>query len=86
MIMKTKWTKALIWVSVLVFINLVTSVYSDPAGKAPKTPKPEPAPKEHKVIICHKGHTIEVGEPALRAHLEHGDTIGSCSITPNQNR
>ncbi len=33
-----------------------------------------------KVTICHKGHTITIGAPAVDAHLRnHGDTIGACS-------
>src|SRR5215216_4640272 len=32
-----------------------------------------------KVTICHKGRTIEVAEPAVSAHLEHGDTLGPCA-------
>ncbi|MBI2449793.1 hypothetical protein HYV49_05875 [Candidatus Pacearchaeota archaeon] len=38
-----------------------------------------------KVILCHippgdpaSAHTIEVGAPAMRAHLAHGDTLGAC--------
>jgi hypothetical protein len=38
-----------------------------------------------KVVICHyppgnpeNEHTIEVGEPAVPAHLAHGDTQGAC--------
>jgi hypothetical protein len=32
-----------------------------------------------KVTICHKGrNTISVGEPAVPAHLAHGDTEGAC--------
>jgi hypothetical protein len=38
-----------------------------------------------KVVICHippgnpaNRHTIEVGEPAVSAHLAHGDTLGTC--------
>ena len=34
---------------------------------------------EETVIICHNGQTIEIDGPALRAHLNHGDTIGACS-------
>ncbi len=37
------------------------------------------------VTLCHippgnpaNAHTITVGEPAVRAHLRHGDTLGSC--------
>jgi hypothetical protein len=37
-----------------------------------------------KVTICHKGHTITVSRNALQAHLAHGDTIGSCEITPTK--
>ena len=32
----------------------------------------------HRVAICHKGHTIYVAEPAVPAHLAHGDSIGAC--------
>jgi hypothetical protein len=35
-----------------------------------------------KVAVCHKGRkTIVIGKPAVRAHLAHGDTLGSCSST-----
>ncbi|HEY0416382.1 MAG TPA: hypothetical protein VGC78_08345 [Gaiellaceae bacterium] len=32
----------------------------------------------HKVKLCHEGHTIEVGQDAVAAHLAHGDTLGPC--------
>jgi len=35
----------------------------------------------HKVTICHKGHTITVSQKALPAHLAHGDTLGKCHVT-----
>lgn len=48
--------------------------------------------EDKKVVICHipKGnvnnsHTIVVGAPAVRAHLNHGDRIGSCSAAPMNN-
>ena len=32
-----------------------------------------------KVTICHKGKTITVGAPAVRAHVRnHGDHVGRC--------
>jgi hypothetical protein len=38
-----------------------------------------------KAVICHippgnpgSRHTIEVGEPAIPAHMDHGDTMGPC--------
>ena len=31
-----------------------------------------------KITICHNGHEITVSVNALQAHLDHGDTIGSC--------
>ena len=37
--------------------------------------------KQDKVTICHRGHTITVAEPALQAHLAHGDAIGPCEVT-----
>jgi hypothetical protein len=43
--------------------------------------------KDHdKVTICHKGHTITVSRSALHAHLAHGDSLGSCEVTPKKNR
>jgi cytoskeletal protein RodZ len=38
---------------------------------------------QEKVTLCHKGHTITVGAPALAAHERHGDTEGACeTATP----
>jgi hypothetical protein len=41
------------------------------------------------VKICHippgnpaNAHTITVGEPAVKAHLRHGDTLGECGGSP----
>jgi len=34
---------------------------------------------KHRVALCHKGHTIRVAQPAVKAHVRHGDTIGACS-------
>ena len=45
-----------------------------------------------KVTLCHippgnpaNAHTISVGAPAVRAHLAHGDYLGSCVGDPNPN-
>jgi hypothetical protein len=32
----------------------------------------------HRVALCHKGHTIRVAQPAVKAHLRHGDKLGAC--------
>jgi hypothetical protein len=35
---------------------------------------------KQKVAICHKGKkTIRVAQPALAAHLRHGDRVGTCA-------
>jgi hypothetical protein len=31
-----------------------------------------------KLTLCHRGHTITVGQPAAARHLKHGDTSGQC--------
>jgi hypothetical protein len=36
-----------------------------------------------KVLVCHKpdkkgGHTLSIAEPAVSAHLAHGDKLGAC--------
>ena len=35
-----------------------------------------------KVTICHNCMTIQVAEPAVAAHLAHGDTLGPCPSGP----
>ena len=35
--------------------------------------------RKQKVLICHKGRNLWVSKRAVRAHLRHGDTRGSCS-------
>ena len=49
------------------------------------------ATEEQKVTICHvppgnptNAHTIEVGESAVPAHLEHGDSLGECAPCPTE--
>jgi len=69
--MKLHWKKLIIGALVLGCMNVVAPLYSD---------------DDEKVTICHKGNTIRVGRPAVRAHLDHGDTIGTCEVTPNRNR
>jgi hypothetical protein len=35
---------------------------------------------KQKVALCHKGHhTIRVAQPAVAAHLRHGDVRGTCA-------
>jgi hypothetical protein len=35
---------------------------------------------KNKVTLCHKGKkTIRVAQPAVKAHLKHGDTLGTCA-------
>lgn len=45
------------------------------------------------IIICHYPpgnpaayETITVGTPALKAHLDHGDTVGTCPTVPAQDK
>jgi Na+/glutamate symporter len=41
---------------------------------------------QEKVTICHKGQTLTVSKSALNAHLNHGDTLGPCDVTPHKNK
>src|SRR5690348_10040171 len=34
---------------------------------------------DHRQLLCHRGHEIEVDEHAVDAHLAHGDTLGPCA-------
>jgi len=39
--------------------------------------------QQDRVTLCHRGNTITVAEPAVPAHLAHGDTLGPCPPSPN---
>jgi hypothetical protein len=71
--MKTKRYKAMLYGAVLVGLTLAPGL-TNGGGNG-----------QVKVTICHKGQTLEVAEPAVQAHLNHGDSLGPCNVTPNQN-
>ncbi len=71
--MKTKWRKGIFLGALLLAMSL-SSELTKGGGNG-----------QQKVTICHKGHTLEVAEPAVQAHLNHGDSLGPCNVTPNQN-
>jgi hypothetical protein len=69
----------------LVLTALLVSPLSATAGKGRgdngvENGKPGKGKGRVKVTLCHKGHTIRVGFPAVRAHLRHRDTLGRCGI------
>jgi len=37
----------------------------------------------NKVLVCHNGITICISPEAVQAHLNHGDLLGSCDLTPD---
>ncbi|MDX1571712.1 MAG: hypothetical protein R3200_14625 [Xanthomonadales bacterium] len=44
-----------------------------------RTDGPEAREGADQVYICHKGKkTMRVADPAVRAHLDHGDRLGVC--------
>jgi len=49
------------------------------AAGASSADKPGKGMGRTKVTLCHKGHTIRVGAPAVRAHRKHGDTRAACA-------
>ncbi len=70
--MKKSAFKLIILISVFSVLTAITG------SSAYATPK-------EKVVICHippgnpdNMHSIEVGEPAVEAHLEHGDSLSYC--------
>jgi len=71
--MKKGLFKPAVWFVVLFGLFLISPVQSEQKSN----------PK--KVKVCHKGTTLEIAEEALSAHLEHGDTLGPCEITPSKN-
>lgn len=75
--MKTKWAKRSVYALALAAVGW----WSLDSGAADKEKQ-----SEKKVTLCHKGQTLEVAEAAAQAHLNHGDTLGPCNVTPSQNR
>jgi hypothetical protein len=52
-------------------------------GIAVAKDKPGKGKGREKVTLCHKGKvTIRVGKPAMKAHVRHGDKLGSCPTRP----
>lgn len=72
--MRKTLRKLALTTSIVVALNLLPS---DQSGAGPGSKK---------VTLCHKGQTMELPESAVQAHLNHGDTLGPCSVTPSQNR
>lgn len=60
----------------IIFSNIVSEEGDDNCSEGKECEKPK------KVTVCHKGREICISEHALKAHLRHGDTEGSCSEDP----
>lgn len=80
---------ALVAMITAALILSVAALASPNKGKPAKPGKPVKAAKsasaaqyqygKAKVTICHKGKSITVGAPAVKAHVRHGDSIGRCA-------
>jgi hypothetical protein len=60
--------------------GLAVSAQAGPVAAGANKPSKAAGPNE-KVTICHNGHEINVSINASKAHLAHGDQLGSCSPT-----
>lgn len=69
-----KYRMPLLWAAIALGVMAVPTVDTGAADP------------QRRVVICHKGQTLEIAEAALQAHLNHGDTVGPCEVTPGQNR
>jgi hypothetical protein len=59
------------------------------SGRAQNRPRQQHAHRhvgadQPKVPVCHKGKTLLLPYPAVPAHLDHGDTLGSCGTSLTQ--
>ena len=59
-------------------LTVVTVAFAAPNGGGLGQEKNEGGLGQEKVTLCHKGHTITVGAPAVAAHQNHGDILGEC--------
>jgi hypothetical protein len=72
-----------IWRQVLLgcgILGLAASAQANPVTAGAAKPS-KAATANEKVTICHNGHEINVSINASKAHLAHGDQLGSCSPT-----
>ena len=86
--MSTKLRLALVVVLTAALCMSVVALAAPGKGKPVKPAKsvkaktPSAAQYQYgktKVTLCHKGKkTITVGAPAAKAHLRHGDELGTC--------
>jgi hypothetical protein len=88
--MKTHLTTALLTVVVAIAVLALAGVSLAGNGKGKGKDKDSASASQyqyssggkqyghHKVTLCHKGHTIRVAPPAVKAHLRHGDKLGAC--------
>jgi hypothetical protein len=81
--MKEPVSRTRTWLRVVMRVGLVVI---PAAGLMMTQPHPAKAGGVDKVTICHippgnpdNAHEITVGEPAVRAHLAHGDHVGPCT-------
>jgi len=56
-------------------------------GSPQQTPgnQPQSPAANHKVAMCHNGHTIQVDRHAVPAHRSQGDTMGACGHDETDN-
>ena len=54
---------------VLVILSILLTALALPASAKPS-----------KVMLCHRGRTISVAQPAVAGHVAHGDSLGACGI------
>ena len=73
-VMKPSYLKSFVFGCLIVGALFPPGGFSDASGP------------QRKVVVCHRGNVIDVAESAVQAHLNHGDPLGPCQITPGQNR
>lgn len=84
--MKTKITFLAALLSSLALLSALGAPKPKPSPTPTPTPTPTPSPTPTPVTVCHKGQTILVQPDAVNSHLAHGDYLGACNVTPNQNQ
>lgn len=79
--------KKLFLVLVLAFLSLscnnecTQTAYSEiVSGSTAKSASTSKGAGDDKILVCHKGSTLEINAGSLQDHLSHGDTEGECSV------
>ena len=71
-------TLLLVFLSAGLFVGCSSSRYDRYGRGYPASARADSQGGQERYYVCHNGRTRTLPEPAVRAHLNHGDRLGAC--------